>query len=63
MKPLDNFQSEILDLNNAKKFLSEKQFNNFRKISDCSKVTLLREVLEKPIENWNEVTELYFRSK
>ncbi|HHD2752869.1 TPA: hypothetical protein ACOTG0_001665 [Clostridium perfringens] len=63
MKPLDNFQSEILDLNNAKKFLSEKQFNNFRAISDCSKVTLLREVLEKPIENWNEVTELYFRSK
>lgn len=63
MKPLDNFQSEILDLNNAKKFLSKEQYNNFKEINSSLKITLLKEVIEKPIENWNEITELYFRSK
>ncbi|EGT3616501.1 hypothetical protein FHH43_09700 [Clostridium perfringens] len=63
MKPIDNFQGEILSLNNAKKFLNENQYANFKKISDSSKIELLKEVLEKPIDNWNEVTELYFRSK
>lgn len=63
MKPLDNFQSEILNLNNAKKFLSKEQYNNFKEINSSLKITLLKEVIEKPIENWNEITELYFRSK
>ena len=63
MKPIDSFDKEIISLKNAQRFLSENEYNNFLNLGDKLKEDLLREILENPIDEWNEVTELYFRSK
>lgn len=63
MKPIDSFNREIISLKNAQRFLSENEYNNFLNLGDKLKDDLLRKILENPIDQWNEVTELYFRSK
>ena len=63
MKPIDRFNREIISLKNAYRFLSENEYNNFLNLGDKLKEDLLREILENPIDQWNEVTKLYFRSK
>lgn len=63
MKSIDYFNKEIISLENAKKFLNQEEYENFENFSVKLREELLLNVLEKPIDNWNEVTELYFRGK
>lgn len=63
MKAIDYFKEETISLENAKKFLNEKEYKNFRSLPIKLRRELFLNVLEKPIDNWNEVTELYFRGK
>lgn len=63
MKPLDFLDKKILSLENAKLFLSENDYVCFANIEEKERMILLKNLLEKPIEVFTPVNELYFRSK
>jgi hypothetical protein len=63
MKPIDILNRNILNLENANFFLSEMEYENFLKFNETEKEELLKNLLEKPINKFTEINELYFRSK
>lgn len=63
MKSIDNFRSEIVSLENGKKFLNEQEYENFVNFNIEMREDLLRNLLEKPIDEFTEINELYFRWK
>ena len=63
MKPLDIFNPDILSEENAKVFLSDKQYKLFLDMSKSEREYNLEELLTKPIEKFTVINELYFRSK
>lgn len=63
MKAIDNFRSEIVSLENGKKFLNEQEYENFVNFNTEMREDLLRNLLEKPIDEFTEINELYFRWK
>ena len=63
MKPIDILNRNILTLKNANFFLSEMEYENFLKFNEIEKEELLKNLLEKPINEFTEINELYFRSK
>lgn len=63
MEYIDCFSKEIISLENAKKFLDEEQYKNFKNLDSKVREGLLVNVLEEPINDWTDVTELYFRGK
>lgn len=63
MNVLDYFNYDIISLENAKKFLNEKDYKNFCEMDETLRVEMLKSILEKPIDDWTIITELYFRSK
>lgn len=62
MKPLGIFDNRMISQENAKKFLSEEEFECFSRMEDSSKEAQLHRLLEEPIKAVTEVNELYFRS-
>lgn len=63
MKSIDSFNKDIISLESAKKFLNKEAYENFKNMNSELREELLINILEKPIDNWNEITELYFRGK
>ncbi|WP_072985273.1 hypothetical protein [Clostridium cavendishii] len=63
MKPLDNFNEIVISEENAKKYLNDIEFKEFKLMSNEEKNQKLRNLLEKPIFEFTVINELYFRSK
>lgn len=63
MKPLDILDKNILSLSNAQKFLSSEEYKKFICFSEDKKLELLENLLNKPISEFTEINELFFRTK
>lgn len=64
MKLLDTYDKNILDLQNARRFLSDNDYNKFISIAEEQREIQLMDLLMKPIEDFfSVVNEVYFRSK
>lgn len=63
MKALNLLDEQIISLNNASKFLSKEEYENFVSIPPDERNTLLKDLLEKPISKFTAVNDLFFRVK
>ena len=64
MIPLDNYEKWLpFILKNAKQYLSDKEYDEFRMLPEAQTESQLKDLLEKPIARFTVINELYFRAR
>ena len=63
MKPMDQFNYDILQEDNARKYLTAEEYGEYRKIPEDDSVHQLHKLLEQPIAQFTVINELYFRTR
>ena len=64
MIPLDNFEKWLPMMDEcAKLYLNEKERSEFESISEQHREKYLRDILERPIDNFTVINDIYFRSR
>lgn len=63
MITLDQYDPNIISLQNASYLLSEDEYKQFSALAEAERETILKQLLESPITDFTMIHELYFRSK